>query len=82
MIYTGEQLKQIVSNFLDGDTYVVFWYDKQDAENYIQSESQDENESVDSSEWEAVADELNYYGEREVDNVFANAMNNHVKRDY
>jgi len=82
MIYTGEELKQIVSNFLDGDKYVVFWFDKQDVEYHIQALTSDDEETVTSAEWEAVADEINYYGDKEIDDVFDNAVDNHVKRDY
>lgn len=82
MIYTGEQLKQIVSDFLDGDTYVVFWYDKTDVEYHVEALTQNDDEHITSTEWENVADELNHFGQKELDNVFDNAIDSHVKRDY
>lgn len=82
MIHTGEQLKQIVSDFLDGDTYVVFWYDKTDVEYHVEALTQNDDEHITATEWENVADELNHFGQRELDSIFDNAIDSHVKRDY
>ena len=82
MILTGEEIKEIVSKMDDGDTFVIFIFDKYDADNAIQSLTNDEDESVESIEWLNVLKEINKYGDHELEQIFEEAIRANVSRDY
>jgi hypothetical protein len=82
MKLTGVELKEIVSRMDDGDTFAVFIFDIYDANNAIQTLTNDENESVDSTEWNAVCSEINRYGDHELEQIFEEAIRANVSRDY
>ncbi len=81
MKLTGAEIKSLASKLYDGDTYVVFMYDRQDADTAIRAITNDFDESLDSSEWDLIVKEMDKYS-TELEGVFDKIIEKKIARDY
>ncbi len=81
MKLTGAEIKSLASKLYDDDTYVVFMYDRDDANTSLKAITNDFDESLDSNEWALIVKEMDKYG-IELEGVFEKIIEKKVERDY